>query len=134
MYDAPGARVEKVAVRAFETGSAVVVDNQVGFGVKVKQLDRFTAPTADEATEVAIGETFTLFVKGVHELEISGALAGAEEGDLIYIDPDDDSLALDTGAVGDLPLGVIQQIDTSRTPDVARVNIDTLHAFLAVAA
>jgi len=134
MYTGPGERVEVTAVRVLESGAPCVVDNLVGFGAKVQERPRYTDPTSAAATQIAVGELFTLFVTGIHELPLEGAVAAGAVGDLVFIDPSDDSLALDAGATGDLPLGVIVEVDASRTPDVGRVNLNQLAAFMAVPA
>jgi hypothetical protein len=128
-YDAPGERDEVVAVRELAHGAPCVVGNQVGFAAKVTQLDRFTAPTSDEATTIEVGEVFVLFTNGVHEIALEAPFAAAAVGAKLWIDPDDDSVD-DVAAEGDLPLGVIVEVDAARTPDVARVNLNAWQAFL----
>jgi hypothetical protein len=97
MYDAPGVRREAVASVAIESGTPCVEDNIVGWAAKTEQLDRFVRPTDAEATEIAVGEHFTQFVGGTHELELSGGLSGVTVDDLLYIDPSDNSVGVSPG-------------------------------------
>ena len=129
-YTGPGERVQRTAVRVFTSNSPVVVNGVPGWGAKVAQLDRFVNPASAAATQVQIGEAFTHFVVGVHELPAAGLVAGAVVGSKIWIDPDDDVVKL-TPAAGDLPLGVVDEIDASRTPAVLRVNMNERWAFTA---
>ena len=130
MYSGPGERVEVVAVREVAHGAPCVIpEGLVGFAAKIDQLDRFTRPTDPEATTIAVGELFQLFLTGVHELELVAPFAAADVGTRLWIDPDDDSVD-DAATTGDIPLGVVQEIDTARTPDVARVNLNCWQGFL----
>lgn len=130
-YSAPGERVEAVATRVIPHGAPCVIEGKVGFAAKVKQLDRFIRPTDTAATQIAIGELFTLFVVGTHELALAGGLSAAAVGEKLWIDPDDDVVKRNaSAAAGDLPLGVIDEIDVARTPDVARVNMNNWQAFI----
>lgn len=92
MYDAPGRRLKKVAVRALVDGQACVVDNTVGFAFKSEVLTRFVDPETAAATAIAVGEEFVMFQGGIHELALSGGLSGVSEGDKLYIQPADDSV------------------------------------------
>lgn len=131
MYTGPGERVDAVAVRALTHGDPCVIGGLVGFAAKNEGLGRYDDPSDAGVRDIAIGEVFQLFLTGVHELPLTGGVAAGAVGGLLYIDPDDDSVALAADvATGDLPLGVIQEIDASRAPDVARVNLNTWQAFL----
>ena len=74
-YTAPGERVTRTAIRVFANNSPVVVNGVAGWGLKVKQLDRFVDPSSAAATQVGIGEVFEHIVVGVHEAPKSGGLA-----------------------------------------------------------
>lgn len=131
MEDRPGKRVERVAVRVFQSGAPVVVNGVPGFGVKATGIGRYVDPTTSAATEVEVGEHFTHFVKGCHPIALAGGIAAAVVGSKLWIDPDDDTVRLHADrTAGDLPLGVVDEIDAARTPDVAYVNMEELHAFL----
>lgn len=128
-YDGPGVRVKLTASRQHVNNTPAVEKNLVGWAVKSSQVGLRVAPDADEITEIAAAEQFVLMVGGVHELELTGGLAGVSVGDRLYIQDAADDPVTDAPAGGDFyPLGVVQEIDTSRTPDVARVNTNAWQA------
>lgn len=131
MYTAPGKRVKRTATKSFVTNSPVVELNTVGWGTKVAQLNRFVDPSTSAAKTVQIGEVFTLDTGGIHELALTGGLSGAAVGDKLWIKVSDNTVHLaGTAAAGDLPLGVVDEVDASRSPAVARVNMETLQSFI----
>lgn len=133
-YSAPGERVEVEVERACVHGQIIVCDSKVGRINKVGQLDRFVRPESAEATAMEVGEVGTLVIIGIVETPAADALAAAVKGDLIYIDPTDDTLKRNAGAEGDLPVGVVDEVDVTRTPDVVRINLNAWQAFLPVPA
>lgn len=133
MRDDLGVRVERIASKKIPHGHPAVEGNIVGFAAKAGQIDRFVRPTDEEAFTILEGEPYVLFVGGAHDLKLEAGWlpVGAEEEDLVFIDPDDNKVKLAGEAgTGDLPLGVIETIDTFRTPDVALINTNSLAAFL----
>lgn len=127
-YDAPGERTRVTATRELVSGQPTALDNRRGICAKVQQIDRFVNPLSDEATHIQVGEDFVLFETGVHEVPLEGSLVGADVGDRIWVDPDDDALTTSSGGNA-LPLGVIEEIDSTRDPEVGRVNLSAWWAF-----
>lgn len=128
-YEGLGARHTAVATKVCKHGDLVVEDDFVGTAFKVEQLGRFVDPLTAAATQIDVGEEFEIQLGGVHEVAASGAVAAAAVGDPIWIDPTDNSLEVATG-VGYLPVGVVTEVDASRTPDVLRINSNAWQAFL----
>jgi hypothetical protein len=126
-YEGVGARHTAVATKECRHGQIVTEDGFVGSAFKVTQPDRFVRPA--DAQDIAIGEEFEIQIGGVHEVALVAPFEAADVGDQIWIDPTDNSLDDATGA-GYLPLGVITEVDASRTPEVARVNSNAWQAFL----
>lgn len=126
-HNAPGARHTAVATKACVHGQIVEEDGFVGTAFKVAQVDRFVRPA--DARDIAIGEEFEILVGGIHEANAAGAIAAAGVDDLIWIDPADNSLEVAV-ANGRLPVGVVTEVDLSRTPDVLKINGNALNAFL----
>jgi hypothetical protein len=128
-YQGQGVRhTVEAATKAAEHGQIVIEENFVGTAFKVEQLGRFVAPTAAEATEIAIGEEFEIQVGGIHEAPAAGAIAALGVGDRVFIDPADNSLEA-AGGAGLVPVGVVTEVDASRTPDVLRINSNAWQAF-----
>lgn len=128
-YGAPGVAIPAIAERDVQSNRPVVVDNMVGWATKIDLPGRFTDPSSAAYTLIEAGEEFTLHIGGAHELRLEAPFAAAGVGARLWIDPDDDSVD-DAAATGDLPLGVIQAVDATRNPDVARVNTNAWQAFL----
>jgi hypothetical protein len=133
-YEAPGARHSAVATKACAHGQIVVEDGIVGTAFKTEQIGRFVDPSAVTggvltARHIPVDESFEIQVGGIHEAPLAGALAGADVGDRVWIDPTDNSLEV-ASAAGRLPVGVISEVDATRTPDVARINSNAWSAFL----
>lgn len=126
-YTAPGVRVKKLngvvgtpAVVGLLHGAPVNIQGIKGVAAKSGQVDRWTLPSA--AAAIAGGEEFVVLVGGVHEIVMAGAVASLALGDYIEVSP---AGVVSKGTVGTITantLGVVQNIDTSRTPNVARVN------------
>ena len=126
-YEGLGVRHTAVATKACVHGQIVEEDGFVGSAFKVDQVDRFVRP--EDAQDIAVDEEFEIQLGGVHEAQLAGAIAAAGVGDRIWIDPVDNSLEV-ASAAGRLPVGVITEVDASRTPDVARINSNAWQAFL----
>jgi len=136
MRDETGTRIDRVATATIKHGAAIVAGNLVGFAAKAAQIGRFVAPDTAAATDIQTGEAYVLFVTGGHELPINagaGTLpSGTIAGDRIFINPTTFALARNTGAAGNLALGIVESVDTSRTPNVGLVNMNRLNAFYPV--
>lgn len=118
-YEGIGARHTAVATKECTHGQVVVEDGFVGSAFKTEQVDRFTRPA--DAQDIPIGEEFEIQLGGVHEVPLTGPLAALGVGDPVFITEATNALAAAAGA-GILPVGRITEVDTSRTPDIARVN------------
>lgn len=126
-HNAPGARHTAVATKACVHGQIVIEDGFVGTAFKVAQPDRFVRPA--DARDIAVDEEFEIIVGGIHEANAAGAIAGADVGDRIWIDPADNSLEV-ASAAGRIPVGVVDELDLSRAPDVLKINSNAWNAFL----
>jgi hypothetical protein len=128
--DAPGHAFPVIADRDIQSGRPAVIKNFVGWVAKTSQPDRFVRPDDPAITLIEAGEECVIYVGGAHDLPIVAPFAAAGVGAKLWINPANDAVD-DAATAGWLPLGVIQDIDTRRTPDVALVNTDALNAFMA---
>jgi hypothetical protein len=126
-YSAPGVRVKKKngivgtpAVVGLVHGAPVNIQGIKGVAAKSGQVDRWTLPTA--AGAIAGGEEFVVEVGGVHEILMAGGVASLALGDYIEVSAAGVVSKGTPGTITANTLGVVQEIDTSRTPNVARVN------------
>ena len=135
-----GVRVEKVATKEVRNGRPTVEENIVGWANKSQGLGVFDDPSDPSVKLIAVGESCILMVGGKHELPVGNgagnnaptAPAATAVGDKLWIKPSNNAIYRNTpNADGDLPLGVVEEIDTARTPDVVLVNTNSLAAFLA---
>lgn len=135
-YSGPGKRLDAVGGngRTITHGKPAVWNTIPGIAFKTQQLDAFTDPSVAGATQIAATETFLLDVQGIHEVVRAGTLATADVGAAavshIYIHSTDDGLGLaaDALSTGNLsanwfPFGVVIERDTSRSPQVLRVDM-----------
>lgn len=131
-----GVRVERIATKAVKDGLPTVEGAFVGWANKSTQPGAFVDPSSAAITTIEVGEGFVMMVGGKHEVPISATKGHAPVGtavdDLLYINPADNEIKKEA-AVGFVPLGVVEEIDATRTPDVALVNTNALNAFLEVA-
>lgn len=136
-YEGVGLRHRAVASKVTPHGAACIENGFPGVAFKNAQLGRFVDPSTAAATQVQIGEAFEIQVGGVHEVPRTGNLAAADVGVAavsdVYIDSATNTLGLAaqalTGAVlnaGWQKFGKVTQRDTSRTPQVLRVNANDL--------
>jgi len=90
-YERPGAVVRATAGVDVRHGAAAADNGFVGRAVKTK------TPASDLARAsrdlIVAGEEYNLRLKGVMEIPTTG-ITGGVKGDLVYIDPDDNALAL----------------------------------------
>jgi hypothetical protein len=130
-YEGLGARhtVAGGATKACTHGQIVSEDGFVGAAFKVQQISRYQDPTLAAAQAIAVAEVFELQLGGVHEAPASGNLAPAARGNAIYINSANNTLGLaaqglTTGNLnaGWLPVGLVTEVDASRTPAVVRIN------------
>lgn len=139
MYNEPGQRVHVTNPKGADpipNNTPCVLGGHVGWVMKNTQIDRWTKPGSVEATSVMPEEGCVLFVTDVHELELSGPLAGVKVEDKLFINPKDNTVLTEKAAgelAGEetaLALGIVDYIDNSRNPQVARVNTSDLKPFL----
>jgi hypothetical protein len=132
----PGQNINRTASKDVVINTPVVEGSLVGWVTqRVGNLGRFVDPSDTAAvTTIAEGEDYTLAIDGTHDLFLTTGLTTVAEGDLLYIDPTDNSVVLaDDVAGGELPLGVVESVDASRSPHVAKVNLNDLRAFFPAA-
>lgn len=125
-YAGPGKVHDVIATKACVHGQIVVEEKRVGRAFKNTQLGAFVDPTLAAATAIPIGETMSIITGGRMEAPRTGALAAAVAGDTVFIKASDNSLALtNTGATATwYPVGVVDHIDTDRSPSVLRIDAD----------
>lgn len=126
-YEGLGVRHTAIATKACVHGQIVVEDGFVGTAFKVSQIDRWTRPA--DAGRIAIGEEFEIQVGGVHETAAAGGVAAGDIARQVHITVADNRLVL-ARAAGTLPVGLVTELDTSRAPDVLRINSNAWQAFL----
>lgn len=128
-YQAPGVRVKKKngivgtpAVAALKHGDLVNIEGIKGVAAKSGQVDRWTLPV--NAAKIAAGEEFIVQVGGVVEMALAAPNpTTANVGDNVLVST---AGVVTIGAAGATQIGVVQEIDTSRTPNVARVNTNVV--------
>lgn len=127
-YQGPGVRVKAVngtsgspAVATLKHGNAVNIAGIKGIAAKSGQVDRWTLPANAQA--IAGGEEFIVMVGGICEIVMQAPNpTSLVAGDYIEVSA---AGAVTKGTIGTITaatLGVVQEIDTTRTPNVARVN------------
>lgn len=136
-YEGLGVRHTATATKVTVHGAACIENGFEGIAFKVAQLSRFVDPSSAAATQIAIGEKFEIQVGGIHEVPRSGNLATADVGlaavSDIYIKESDNTLGLAAQGLtagvltaGWKKFGKVTARDTSRTPQVLRVNSNDL--------
>lgn len=128
-YEGLGLRHECAATKACAHGQIVSEQGFVGSAFKTQQIGRFVDPVAGSPGNIAIAEVMEIQLGGIHEAALAGNLAAAAVGNAVYINTANNTLGLAaqgiTGAVlnaGWLPVGIITELDTTRSPGVARIN------------
>ena len=108
-------------------GQIVSENGFVGAAFKTKQVTWQTLPAA--ADDIAVDEEFVMELGGILEAPMTGNLAAVAVGNAVYIRTTDNVLQLAAQALtaavlnaATLPVGVVTEIDVTRTPDVARIN------------
>jgi hypothetical protein len=127
-YQGPGVRVKAVngtvgspAVATLKHGNAVNINGLKGIAAKSSQVDRWTLPANAQA--IGGGEEFVVMVGGVCEIVLQAPNpTSVAQGDYIEISAAGVVTKGTIGTVTGNTLGVVQEVDTSRTPNVARVN------------
>ena len=127
-YQAPGVRVKAIngtvgspLIATLKHGDLVNVKGVKGVAMKSTQVDRWVKPI--DAQKIAGGEEFVIGVGGVVECAIAAPVAALIVGD--YVEVAINTATLTEGTVGTVTaatLGVVQEVDTTRTPNVARIN------------
>ena len=124
-YQAPGVRVKKLngtsgspAVANLKHGDLVNIQGVKGVAAKSTQIDRWVKPV--DAAKILGGEEFIVMVGGVVEVVLAAPNpTSAAVGNNINVST---AGVVTIGAADATTLGVVQEIDTTRTPNVARVN------------
>ena len=127
-YQAPGVRVKAVngtsgspAVALLKHGDLVNINNVKGVAAKSGQITRWILPV--DAAKIAGGEEFIIAVGGVVEVVLAAPNPVALiPGDYVEVSAAGVVTKGTAGTVTGNTLGVVQQVDTTRTPNVARVN------------
>lgn len=121
------------AHKACKHGQIVSEDGFVGSAFKTAQIGRFVDPTSAGIQDIAAAEPFDIHIGGILEAPASGNLAAAAVGNAVYINTANNTLGLaaqglTTGNLnaGWLPVGIVDEIDTTRSPAVVRVNADVV--------
>lgn len=128
-YQAPGVRVKKTngtvgtpTVAALKHGDLVNFDGIKGVAAKSAQADRWTKPV--DANKIAGGEEFVVLVGGVVEMALAAPNpTSAAVGNIVNVSA---AGVVTIGAAGVTSLGTVQEVDTTRTPNVARINTNTV--------
>lgn len=127
-YQGPGVRVKAVngtvgspTVATLKHGNAVNILGVKGIAAKSAQVDRWTLPANAQA--IAGGEEFIVMVGGVCEIVMQAPNPTVLiPGDYIEVSSAGVVTKGTAGTITGNTLGVVQEVDTSRTPNVARVN------------
>jgi hypothetical protein len=131
-YEEGGTRKSVIATKATAHGRPVVERKRFA-GIAAKSAAAAPAAVsvanATAAQQIAIGEEFVIMLAGLHEVATSILPAGAVEGDRLYVQLDDNSLADAAEALtaGILepeysPLGILDEVDA--TLGRAKVNLN----------
>jgi hypothetical protein len=128
-----GVRVPIVAAtKKVAHGLPTTEKNFVGWAFKTKQAGAFIDPTNALLHTIEVGESFVIAIGGSHEVPISAtkgnAPVGTAVGDLLWILPADNTISKGAGEAGQLPLGVVEEVDAAR--GVALVNTNARNAFM----
>lgn len=131
-YQGLGQRHTAIATKQCKHGQVVTEKGFVGTAFKTHQIGTFVDPSSATIADILVTEDFEIQVGGILETPASGALAAAAEGNRVWIKTATNALCLDaTAATGDLPVGVVDEVDLSRNPDVVRISAENLAPFLA---
>lgn len=136
-YEGVGMRHRAVATKVTVHGAACIENGFPGIAFKNAQLGQYVDPSTAAATQIAVGEGFEIQVGGVHEVPRTGNLATADVGAAavsdVYILSTDNTLGLAAQALTGAVLtanwqkfGKVTFRDTSRTPQVLRINANDL--------
>lgn len=121
----PGARRnDAVATKTTRHGDLAAESGFVGVAFKTQAINPYTNPTSAAAREIASGETFVQMLGGMVEVrggQITGGIAAAPVGTLLYIDPATNTVHPGSAA-GRLPVGRVDRVDSARS--VVRVNLN----------
>jgi hypothetical protein len=125
-YQAPGVRVKKTngtvgtpTVANLKHGNLVNFGGVRGVAAKSTQVDRWTTPA--NAATIGGGEEFIVMVGGVVEMVLAAPNpVAATVGDNVNVST---AGVVTIGAYAQATtIGVVQEVDTTRTPNVARIN------------
>ena len=123
------------AHKACKHGQIVSEDGFVGSAFKTAPIGRFVDPTSAGIQDIATTEAFDIHIGGILEAPASGNLAAAAVGTEVFINTANNTLgvaaqAITTGSLnaGWRPVGIVDEVDATRTPAVLRINAEV--AFL----
>ena len=128
-YQAPGVRVKKRSTarrarppwRCSSTATWSTSTDDQGRGGQVRPDHRWILPV--DAAKIAGGEEFIIAVGGVVEVVLAAPNpVSLIPGDYVEVSAAGVVTKGTAGTVTGNTLGVVQQVDTTRTPNVARVN------------
>jgi hypothetical protein len=129
-YEGLGSRHTVTGTHKACTHGQVVSENGfVGSAFKTTQIGRYVDPVSGSPQAIGTTEVFEMQLGGVHEAPASGNLSAAAVGNAVYIDSANNTLGLAaqglTGTAlnaGWLPVGIITEVDATRTPTILRIN------------
>lgn len=139
-YEGLGTRHTVAATKVCKHGQIVAEQGFVGAAFKTQQIGRFVDPQGATIQDIQVAESMEIQLGGIHEAPLSGNLVAAPVGVAVYINTANNTLgvaaqALTTGNLnaGWAVVGRITEIDTTRSPGVARINASgTVKAGVAV--
>ena len=124
-YNSPGLRRDATATKAVNHGDPTIEGGFPGVAFKNAQLGAYSDPTAAAATQVQVGEDFTIVLGGIVEVraaKITGGLPAA--GTALYIDASTNML----NTTNTNPkFGRVDRVDSTR--GVAYVNTNARDTF-----
>lgn len=135
-YEQPGQRYSAIATKATAHGRPAVEKRHPGIAAKSAQAApaAVSVANATAAQAIAIGEEFVIMLAGSHEVAVADLPGGAAEGDPLWIEVADNSLAnaaeAQTAGLTEaayVKFGVIDSIDTAAGRALVNLNLkDTI--------
>lgn len=120
VYHRPGRAVPVVASAAVRHGNPAADNGLVGSAVKTR------TPPQDRARAdldlIDAGEAYNLVIKDVIDVPLAG-LEAAVKGSVVFIDPDDNALAL-AQAGNNVALGTVTELASERGGPANRLRVD----------
>lgn len=131
-YEGPGKRYSCIATKAVAHGAPAVEKRHPGIAAKSAQAApaAVSVANATAAQQIAIGEEMVIMLDGAHEVAVAALPGGAVEGDPLWIEIADNTLAnaaeaLTTGITeaGYVKYGVISTIDATLGRALVNLNL-----------